>query len=202
MNFQVTLPLQANAEQAASLVGLQRLFAQACNLLSVLARDNRCWNRVALHHLGYKLVRVRFPQLGSQMACNAVYSVSRSCRLVYQSPGSPFNVLKLGLQPLPLIRFADSCPVYFDRHTVSIKAQRLSMFTLDGRVKFDVALADDQLQAFHSKKLKEIVLSRNGHGVYSLQFLLQEANVLSVDEGAVAQGPAWVPDYLNIEEVV
>lgn len=212
MNFQVTLPLQASAQQASSLVDLQRLFAQACNLLAVLARDNRCWNRVALHHLGYRLVRAQFPSLGSQMACNAVYSVSRSCRLVYQNPGSPFCLARMGERSLPLIRFADSCPVYFDRHTVSVKEQRLSMFTLDGRLKFDMALGVEEQAAFHSKKLREIILSGNKDGGFVLQFLLTDHGTpdsgrpVELVRAAATFEPVphlgSVPSYLKIEEVV
>jgi hypothetical protein len=205
MNFQVTLPLHASAQQTTRLVELQCLFAQACNVLSVLARDHRCWNRVALHHLGYRRVREVFPALGSQMACNAVYSVSRSCRWVYQDPGSPFNMARMGERPLPLLRFADSCPVYFDRHTVSVKAQRLSMFTLDGRLKFDTALGVDEQDAFHSKKLREIVLSRNVDNGFMLQFLLSDFEGAMDGQQLVAvQQPAQgvVPSYLKVEEVV
>ena len=86
-------------------------------------------------------MRERFPALGSQMICNAVYSVSRTARLVLQHPNSPWNVNKHSDAPLPLLRFAPSAPVYFDRHTLSLKGNVLSMFTLDGRMRFDAALS-------------------------------------------------------------
>ena len=107
----LTLRLKTSATESARLRALQVAFAEVCNFLAPLARDTRCWNRVALHHLAYRSLRVRFPRIGSQMACNAIYAVSRTCRLVYQSPNSPFNPARNGGAPLPLIRFADQAPV-------------------------------------------------------------------------------------------
>ncbi len=42
--------------------------------------QTKVWNRVALHHLMYRNLRDQFPEMGSQMVCNAIYSVSRTCR--------------------------------------------------------------------------------------------------------------------------
>jgi hypothetical protein len=95
MNLRLRISLLTTPEQAAKLHALQRVFAEACNALAPIARDNMCWNRVALHHLAYRGMRERFPGLGSQMICNVIYSVSRMCRLVYQHPASPFNVARL-----------------------------------------------------------------------------------------------------------
>lgn len=152
------VPLKASPEQCASLRALQQAFADVCNVLSPVAARTRCWNRVALHHMTYRGLRERFPQLGSQMVCNAIYSVSRTCRRVYQSPDSPFNLARLGDRPLPLIRFASTSPVYFDRHTLSIRKGHLSLFTLDGRMRFDIELPLEVEQRFRSRKLQEIVL--------------------------------------------
>lgn len=205
MNFILRVPLHASPEQQARLRALQVAFAQVCNALAPLVRQTRVWNRVALHHLAYRQLREQFPALGSQMVCNAIYSVSRTCRKVYQHPASPFNVARLGDRPLPLVRFADSCPVYFDRHTLSLKAGQLSMFTLDGRMRFQLALQPGDEAAFHSRKLREIVLSRRGDGVYELSFWL----VAVGDEGAQQERDGseagWseqgeIPEYVMVEE--
>ncbi|MEG2632599.1 MAG: hypothetical protein RSB42_17155, partial [Comamonas sp.] len=132
--------MQAAPDQLARLQALQLGFAQLCNALAPLVQTTRVWNRVALHHLAYRQLREQFPSMGSQMVCNAIYSVSRTCRMVFQHPGSPLHLDKLGDKPLPLLRFADSCPVYFDRHTLSLKNGLLSMFTLDGRMRFQLSL--------------------------------------------------------------
>lgn len=175
MNSTIQIRLDAAPEQEARLAALQRVFAEACNLLTPVVRETRCWNRVALHHMTYRTLRERFPQLGSQMACNAIYSVSRTCRLVYQSPSSPFNLARLGARPLPLIRLASDSPVYFDRHTLSLKDGHLSMFTLDGRMRFDVDLPEAAVRRFREAKLHEIVLASHQPG-FSLTFVFGAGN--------------------------
>ena len=160
---------------------------------------------MALHHLAYRQLRERFPALGSQMVCNAIYSVSRTSRTVYQHPSSPFNLARLGDRPLPLLRFADSCPVYFDRHTLSLKAGQLSMFTLDGRMRFQLALRSEDEAAFHTRKLREIVLSRRSDGVYELAFwLVATAGKAAAQNGGGPEGDGQaqgeIPEYVMVEE--
>ena len=64
------------------------------------------------------------------MVCNAIYAVSRTSRLLFQHPDSPLNLIRLAGKPLPLVRFGDTNPVYFDRHTLGVKDGQLSMYTL------------------------------------------------------------------------
>ena len=202
MNSLLRIPLDASPEQVQRLQALQSGFAQVCNALAPLVQQTRVWNRVALHHLAYRQLREQFPEMGSQMVCNAIYSVSRTSRLVFQHPGSPFNLARLGDKPLPLLRFAESCPVYFDRHTLSLKAGQLSMFTLDGRMRFQLALGAQYEAAFHAQKLREIVLSRRTDGVYGLSFLLVDPDA---PEANVVPAPgecAEIPEYVMVEEAV
>ena len=201
MNLMLRVPLETSAEQLARLQALQMAFARVCNALAPTVQQTRVWNRVALHHLMYHSLRQRFPELGSQMVCNAIYSVSRTCRVVFQHPQSPFNLSKLTDKPLPLLRFADNCPVYFDRHTLSVKAGQLSMYTLDGRMRFALALKPADEASFNEKKLREIVLSRRLNGSFELSFLLSDEQ----DEDAAevpALGSAEVPEYVMVEEAV
>ncbi len=196
MNNNVQIRLNPSAEQLTRLRELQRAFAELCNALAPVARESRCWNRVALHHMMYHGLRERFPQIGSQMVCNAIYSVSRTCRLVYQSPGSPFNAARLGERPLPLIRFAPTSPVYFDRHTLSIKEGQLSMYTLDGRMRFEVNVSAAVEKRFRQDKLQEIILSSRDD-VFSLNFQFGTANggdakARPAEEGSGADLPQYV----------
>ena len=217
MNSIIRVPLNTNPEQFARLQALQSAFAEVCNALAPEVKKSRVWNRVALHHLHYRTLREKFPALGSQMICNAIYAVSRASRLVFQTPGSPFNLTKLGNKALPLLQFADSCPVYFDRHTLSIKGTKLSLFTLDGRMHFELTLPEEQLLLFKVAKLREISLTRRLDGLYELAFWLEAAQKLSVHisntDALEGQGlrqtkevPAeilaarsLIPDYLSIE---
>lgn len=166
MKSKVSLRLKTTTEQFASLERLQALFAEACSALGPVVKETRCWNRVALHHLAYRSLREKFPALGSQMSCNAIYSVSRSARAVFQNPASPWSLERRPEQPLPTLRFAPNAPVYFDRHTLSLRQGKLSLYTLDGRLRFDVGLRPTDEQRFREEKLKEIVLSRDAQGFF------------------------------------
>jgi len=199
MNLLLRIPLNTTPEQLARLQALQVAFARVCNALAPTVQQTRVWNRVALHHLTYRSLRVQFPEMGSQMVCNAIYSVSRTCRLVLQHPQSPFNLARLGGKPLPLLRFSDTCPVYFDRHTLSVKAGQLSMYTLDGRMRFALALKPEDEATFNEKKLREIVLSARPEGGFQLSFLFSDGQQDEPIEPAVDSG-AEVPEYVMIEE--
>jgi hypothetical protein len=187
--------LQGSPEQQQRLLDLRTLFTQACNALAPMVQRTRCWNRVALHHMAYKPLRGRFPQLGSQMACNVIYSVSRAARRVYQHPDSPYNVARLGDQPLPTLRFGGPVPVYFDRHTLSLKAGEVSLFTLDGRMRFKVDLSPETEQRFRHGRLREIVLAQGPDGGWALTFDFTPAE----PDGAAATDPDW-PEYLVVTE--
>lgn len=202
MNSVLYIPLDASPEQAARLQALQRGFAQVCNALAPVVQQTRVWNRVALHHLAYRQLREQFPEMGSQMVCNAIYSVSRTCRLVFQHTGSPFHLARLGDKPLPLLRFSDTCPVYFDRHTLSLKAGQLSMFTLDGRMRFQLALGVQDEAVFHERKLREIVLSRRADGVYGLSFHLAGPDEQDAGPVSTPGADAEIPEYVMVEETV
>ncbi|MEY3886195.1 MAG: hypothetical protein RL650_287 [Pseudomonadota bacterium] len=214
MNSVIRVRLNTTPEQFAKLQSLQSAFAQVCNALAPEVQRTRVWNRVALHHMHYRALREKFPAMGSQMVCNAIYAVSRTSRMVFQMPASPFNLTKLGNKALPLLQFANNCPVYFDRHTLSIKGTKLSLFTLDGRMHFELTLPEQQLLLFKVAKLREISLTLRLDGLYELTFWLesqkalteQEAqaalDVVTADKDAVpsvlmAQSP--IPDYVSIE---
>lgn len=196
MTFALRVPLNTSPEQAARLLALQKAFADVCNAIAPIVQQTRCWNRVGLHHLAYRAMRARFPQVGSQMVCNAIYSVSRTCRLVLQHPNSPLNIAKRPGSALPLLIFLPNSPVYFDRHTLSVKDEKLSMYTLDGRMHFQLALQPEDEARFHREKLREIVLSNAGQG-FQLVFSFSpdgdpEAQVLPADASAE------FPEYLIV----
>jgi len=195
MNTTLRVPLNTNAEQHARLAQLQSAFADLCNALSPTVQQTKVWNRVTLHHLKYRSLRDQFPDMGSQMVCNAIYSVSRTSRLIFQHPQSPFNVAKMADKPLPLLKFTDTSPVYFDRHTLSVKDGQLSMYTLDGRIHFALALKPEDESSFKEKKLREIVMSRRTDGLFELSFLFSD----TPDEPADASN-AEVPKYVMVEE--
>ena len=195
------ITLSPTPEQFERLCALQAEFARVCNALAPMVRDTRCWNRVALHHMAYKALREQFPAMGSQMVCNAIYSVCRASRLIYQHPASPFNVARMEGKPLPLLRFLGTSPVYFDRHTLSVKEGRLSMYTLDGRMRFHLALGPADEAAFHGSKLREVVLAREAGDAFVLSFWLGDTDVPPPAEEGAEGGSNEIPEYLMVEEV-
>ena len=201
MNSTLSIPFDTSPEQVQRLFALQQGFAQVCNALAAVVQQTRVWNRVALHHLTYRQMREQFPQMGSQMVCNAIYSVSRTCRMVFQHPQSPFHLSRLGDKPLPLLRFADSCPVYFDRHTLSLKAGQLSMFTLDGRMRFQLALGAEAEEAFQKRKLREIVLSRASGDRYTLSFVFSDSEIEASSSPVSVSEEAEIPEYVMVDEL-
>lgn len=202
MTDSMRIAIAADEYQQSRLEALQVLFADACNSITRTVREAKCWNRVALHHLVYRQLRGEFPDLGSQMACNVIYSVSRSARAVYQHPASPWRMRGITDEALPLIRFQPTAPVYFDRHTLSLKNGLLSLFTLDGRMRFSADLDGGAEELFAQGKLREIALVRSlsgfelhfsfGHNVRPDQFeagdaipeyiLIQDPSVALLDE--------------------
>jgi hypothetical protein len=207
MKFQIRVPLDTTAEQHARLCALRVVFAQVCNELAPHVQQSRVWNRVTLHHLHYRALREQFPALGSQMVCNAIYAVSKMARLIYQHPKSPYNPNLNPGAALPLLRFADSCPVYFDRHTLSLKPGQLSLFTMDGRMRFELVMGEDKLAIFDVAKLREIVLNEGVDKVFELSFFLDSVEVNDADEDEVltVQSPSpavpsrLIPEYVSVE---
>lgn len=199
MNKVLRTVLRPQGAQAERLRSLQLRFAEACNALAPTVQSTRCWNRVALHHMVYRPMRERFPDLGSQMICNAIYSVSRSARRIYQHPRSPFNVQKNPQAPLPLIRFTADAPVFFDRHTLSLRDGQVSLMTLDGRMRFDLPLADADLRRFKDDKLREIRLQRRD-AQYELMFSFAAAASDADAPDATAEGDDDLPHYLVVDE--
>jgi hypothetical protein len=189
------IPLQAGPEQVARLAALQALFVQACNSLTPLVRETHCWNRIGLHHMTYRQLRERFPQLGSQMACNAIYSVSRACRMVYQSPASPWLVTRRPDKPLPLVAFDKGSPVFFDRHTLSLRDDAISMFTLDGRIRFEINLSAEQRAHFLNDRLREVVLQQSA-GAFHLAFVFTPADAEELPDTQSAN----LPEYLVVQQ--
>lgn len=207
MHSMIRVSLETTPQQAARLSALRTLFAQVCNELAPHVQRTRVWNRVVLHHAHYRQLREKFPALGSQMVCNAIYAVSKMARLVYQSPASPYNLNRIGRGRLPLLRFSESCPVYFDSHTLSIRQGRLSLYTLDGRMHFHLTLAPSVLETFSRARLREIFLSQRPGGVFELVFVLLGGATMQVFvepaapvRASTAPVAAAIPDYLIVEE--
>ncbi len=201
MKSRMVFELAADEAQMQCLRDMQCLFARACNALAPVVQAQRLWHRVALHHAQYHALRAQFPELGSQLVCNVIYAVSKSARVLFQSPQSPFYLARLGDKPLPLMRFSDDSPVYFDRHTLSLKAGRLSMFTLDGRMKFDLPISAKQEAYLQQVKLSEVLLSGTPQQGYRLTFVCVPQGAPSVRLASRTANAESVPEHVALEDV-
>ena len=83
------------------------------------------------------------------------------------------------------------------------------MFTLDGRMRFQLSLDPEVEQRFKQQKLREIVLSRASTG-YELKFLLMDmdpqdasaAMATSAESALDVPEDGDIPEYLIVEEAV
>lgn len=191
----IHLSLGVNDEVRARLDRLRVEFARASNWVAPIAQKNHCWNRVALHHLSYHGLREHFSDLGSQMACNAIYSVCRSYRLLLSHPQSPYFGRRLSEGQLPHLTFLDHSPVFFDRHTLSLQNNKLSLFTLEGRLRFQVSLSNADEKRFRTEKLREIQLLY-GDEQYVMALLFDSSEKGVLDEKGMAP---W-PDYVLLKD--
>ena len=191
MNTLISVPLILTNEKYDQLKNLQRVFNEACNDVFDVVQVSKSWGRVGLHHAVYADLRRKYVLLGSQMTCNVIYTVSRTCRLIFRDPKSPFFISKVDFKSgsFPKMRFSGDCPVFFDKHTVSLKNSHLSMYTLDGRIRFKVDLDKKQEMRFHRHTIKEsaLILKNNQ---YSLVFDFEGNGVDDND----------LPDYLFVND--
>lgn len=152
MKRTIALKLNLSQEQSDALLETQKAFAKACNQATPFVIKNRCWNRVALHHLCYYQIRESNPSLGSQMVCNA-----------FQKVCSSYKVLKINKsQDLPIVTFKDTGSVHYDKRTYSVKDNILSLYTTKGRIKCEFTTGDFQREYLEAGAVKEAELIRKG----------------------------------------
>ncbi len=152
MRRTVSIKLNTMPEQHAELMQLQELFNRTCNTVALIARENRCWNRVDLHHLCYYHIRLDQtngqPTLGSQMVCNAIRTVCDA-----------YKVLKIKrTEQVPMITFKQRSSVHFDKRTYSLKDGTISLYTLSGRILVPMILGEFQQAYLQRGRPKEAEL--------------------------------------------
>ena len=175
-----SIRLEVCAEQARALAALRTAFADACNRLVPVVREHRLWNRVGLHQRTYNNLREATP-LGSQMCCNAIFSVCKA----YKAQKELGHIRKDG--PIPEIRF-DRASVHFDKRTYSLKGEIVSLYTLDGRISVTLHPGEHQRRILESGQPKEAELVlRKGRWFFNLV-------VESGDAEPVASGPVMGVD--------
>ena len=194
MKRTISIRLDTTTEQEILLLQLQEAYHSACNQIVPDAMANRCWNRVALHGLVYSKIR-QTSLLGSQMVCNAIYSVCKAYQAKTIFPK----------QEVPQIHFHKGRSVHFDKRTYSIKNGIISLYTLGKRIKTSLRFGPFQKTYFSQGVPKEGELVRKkGKWYFNLvldlpdpprqentQLLgvdLGENNVFATSEGKVFSG--------------
>lgn len=177
-----SIRLDTDPGQAAALEALRAAYADVCNRLVPVVREHRCWNRVGLHQQTYTTLRATTP-LGSQMCCNAIFSVCKA----YKAQKELGRIRKD--KPVPEIRF-DRASVHFDKRTYTLKGKTVSLYTLNGRITVPMRLGELQRRILRSGRPKEAELVfRNGKWFFNLVVEADDASsaasgvVMGVDVG-------------------
>ena len=171
-----SIRLEVNAKQAAALAALRSAYADACNALVPLVREHRLWNRVGLHQRGYHGLRAATP-LGSQMCCNAIFTVCKAYRGQRQ-----LGRIKTD-SPVPQLRF-DRASVHLDKRTYTLKGECVSLYTLDGRITVSLRPGEHQQRILASGRPREaeLVLRR---GIWFFNLIVESGEVKPVASGPV-----------------
>lgn len=179
MKRTISIRLDTIPEQDRQLLQLEEAYCSACNQIVPEVISSRCWNRVALHRLVYSKIR-QTSSLGSQMVCNAIYSVCKAYKAKTISPK----------EEVPQIRFHKGRSIHFDKRTYAIKNGVISLYTLEKRIKVSLQFAPFQMAYFSQGTPKEGELVRKkGKWYFNLVLdfpdpILQEnKKVLGIDLG-------------------
>ena len=135
MKITVSIKCKTTKAQDQILQSLRNTYMDVCNAIVPTVVSHRCWNRVALHHLVYHQIRQQFP-LGSQMVCNAIFSVCKD----YQNKAISKD------EEIPTLQFRKYRSIHFDKRTYTMKDNILSLYTLEGRIQVEIRIGLFQLQ--------------------------------------------------------
>ena len=135
MQLTLTVKLQPNPAQAASLLATMERFNAACNAIAETAFREHTASQVKLHHLMYRDVRERFG-LSAQMAVRAIGKVVE----VYKRDKS--------IQPT----FRPQGAIVYDDRLLSWKGlDRVSILTVEGRIMVPVVMG-----TYHAQRLRRV----------------------------------------------
>ena len=133
MKRTIAIKAKTSSSDKKDLSELATAYIDACNQISPYAHEHRCWNRVSLHNNVYSNIRAS-SLLGSQMVCNAIFSVCKA-----------YKAQKAKKKPLksPVV-FRGNGSIHFDKRTYTLKGDVVSLYTLKGRIKITLNIGDFQ----------------------------------------------------------
>ena len=173
----VPIKLILTKKETDRLMSLRQEYARACNMIVPEVITSRCWNRVALHKSVYSTLRST-TKLGSQMVCNAIFSVCKA----YQAQ-KELGRIQID-KPVPKIAF-NQASVHFDKRTYTLtKSGQVSLYTLDGRIKASLTLGAHQRRWLEKGVPKEAeLIFRKGNWYFNL--VLEVPDVLKKETGII-----------------
>src|SRR5579859_3844853 len=179
MKRTISIKLIMTHEQSDQLKALRTEFNAACNSIIPVVKEQRCWNKVDLHHLVYYPLRLQ-TKLGSQMTCNVIRAVCDA-----------YKALKLKKSDdVPAINFKPTSSIHYDKRTYSIKENTLSLYTLNNRIQVSMQLGEFQENYLKQGTPKEAeVICRKGTWYFNLSLDYPEptpftnAKIIAVDLG-------------------
>ena len=162
--------LEMTAQASAKLLETQKLYGDACRILMGIllegGREERRWQRYALHHAGYRIVRAKLPNLGSQCVCNAIRSVSGAVKSWISNPPK-FAVDKT--MAIPTLSFRNPV-VHLDKNTITYgkvgNEITATIYSIEGRVPATLRPGPFQAEILASGKWAEsnLVHRHGGRG--------------------------------------
>ena len=169
-------------DSAQKLHKTRLLYRDACNFLVkyvCLDPNERNWQRYNLHHAAYYDLRSALPVLGSQLACNAIRSVSSAYKTELTN-----HPRKNKEEPLKEIVFKNPS-IHLDKNTIRYQSDmtEATVFTVEGRVKVRLCPGDFQKRLLASGKRKEsnLVYRKNKKGgFWFLHISLEYDSTLSI----------------------
>ncbi len=148
MKRTIAIKVKTSSSDKKDLSALMIAYTDACNQISPYAYEHHCWNRVALHNAVYTNTRAA-SLLGSQMVCNAIFSVCKAYKA---------NKAKKKVLESPVL-FRKNGSVHFDKRTYTLKGDVLSLYTLNGRIKVKLNIGEYQKSYLEKGLLKEAELT-------------------------------------------
>ena len=167
----VCIALEVDADASEKMHQTRRLYGQACDLLVPIVvsdtdRKDRLWQRYNLHKAAYPMVRTQMPDLGAQLACNVMRSVSS----MYQSwISSHPNFSKDKKMVLPSISFRNPV-VHLDKNTIRFfnNYTEASVYTVNGRVGVRLRPGKFQLSQLAGFLAEELAGTSKENRIYRL----------------------------------
>jgi putative transposase len=167
-----SIKLKVSPPQSAALSALRVAYADACNRLVPVVREHRLWNRVGLHQRAYTMLRPN-TALGSQMICNAIFSVCKA----YKTQKELGRISKQ--EAIPALHF-DGASVHYDKRTYTLKGEAVSLNTLQGRMVVGLQPGAHQRRILAAGRPQEAELvARKGNWFFNLVVEVQDLEPLT-----------------------